>query len=46
MYIADFGLTYGLWDGKSLYFPIKEPFRAVQKEIYTKKCYDTDFTEI
>ena len=43
--IADFSLTYGVWDEKSLYLPIQTSLRAVHKEMY-KNCRDTDFTEI
>ena len=34
--ISDFGLTWGVWDGTSLYLPIQVSIRAVHKEINEK----------
>ena len=34
--ISDFGLTWGVWDGTSLYLPIQVSIRAVRKEKLTK----------
>ena len=35
-----FGLTWGVWDGKSLFLPIQVSLRTVHKK-FTKICLDT-----
>jgi len=42
--MADFGITQGVWDGKSLYLAIRVSLSTVHKEIY-KNAPDTDHTE-
>ena len=42
---ADFVLTYGVWERKSVYLPIQVSLPAVHKEIY-KACCDVCFSMV